>query len=45
MGDLINFNTLGIVDPAQRIKQLVSSGSNVGIDPNQPITRFIDEIL
>lgn len=39
MGDLINFNQLGIVEPNQRIKQLVSSGSNVSVDVNQPVLR------
>lgn len=39
MSDLINFNQLGIVEPNQKIKQLVNSGSNVNVDPNQPILR------
>lgn len=39
MSDLINFNQLGIVDPDQRIKQLVNSGSNITVDPNQPVLR------
>ena len=39
MTDLINFNQLGIVDPDQRIKQLVNSGSNITVDPNQAVLR------
>lgn len=27
------------MEPNQRIKQLVISGSNVSVDPNQPIMR------
>lgn len=40
MSDLINFNSMGIVEPNQRIKQLVNSGSNVVVDPNQPVLRY-----
>lgn len=39
MSDLINFHQLGIVEPNLRIKQLVSLGSGVNVDPNQPILR------
>lgn len=39
MGDLINFNQLGIVEPGKRIKHLVSLGSNVNVDPNMPVMR------
>lgn len=39
MSDLINFNQMGIVEPNLRIKQLVNSGSNVTVDPNQPVLR------
>lgn len=41
MSDLINFNQLGIVQPDQRIKQLVNSGSNVQVDFATPILRWV----
>ncbi|CAO1423725.1 unnamed protein product [Diamesa tonsa] len=40
MTDLINFNQLGIIEPDQRIKQLVNSGSNITVDPNQAVLRY-----
>lgn len=39
MSDLINFNQIGIIEPNLRIQQLVKSGSNVNVDPNQPVLR------
>ncbi|XP_070505953.1 STAM-binding protein-like A [Chironomus tepperi] len=40
MTDLINFNQMGIVEPDKRLKQLVLSGSNISVDPNQNILRY-----
>lgn len=39
MGDLINFNQMGIVEPDLKIKQLVNLGNNVTVDANQPVLR------
>ncbi|CRK90516.1 CLUMA_CG004160, isoform C [Clunio marinus] len=40
MSNTIDFNQLGIVEPNQKIKHLVSLGSNVALDPNQKILRY-----
>lgn len=43
MSDLMNFAQTSVVEPHQRLKNLTNAGSNVTVDPNMPVSRWVWE--